>query len=353
MTLYAQWKTYYTVTYNGNNGTSEKQTAKVKQGVQTTTLASTLFTKPANKVFKGWNTNSNKSGDQYNPETNYTINSNLTLYAIWESANTLYSQISASNYGQLVNYSIDGCNNWKIFYKDSSNNVFMILGNCLEYSKFPQGTGISKYNGQWSDATTINWGTAYTGADTYSGASAISSSVASKFMIGYVSSYPSSTRRNVKAIASIADTSKWEKFLTPTLKQKGALAIGSPSAEMVVASAKQKISNINITITYNARGASFNNSYCLHSWGAGYDSLYYPNVSYYVATPVNYGESKNSDSILCIVSGSKIGCGSAGWSGTENWQNIFGTYYASLRPVICIPSNVNAGFDGTRWQLDI
>ena len=357
LTLYAQWKTYYTVTYNGNNGTSEKQQVQVKQGATSKTLGINNFTKVSNKVFKGWNTKSDKTGTAYNPETNYTINSNLDLYAIWETATNLYSQITASNYGNKVNYSIEGCNNWEILYKDSSNNVFMIMENCLEYDKFPSGTGISKYSDIYSNSRTINWGTAYTGANTYSGASAINSTTATKFMINYVIQYPSSTRRNVKAIASLADTSKWSKFVSQPLQNQGAVAVGSPSSEMIIASVKQKFpNNANITgisITYTERGASFNNRYYYSVGLSYYAAVYDHNEIYYTLTPMDYGTSSYSDSILSKVTGSSIGVTTAGWGGTENWQNIFGNYYGGIRPVICIPSTVKAGFDGVKWQLDL
>lgn len=86
-TLYAVWKANtYTVSYNANGGTGAP-------GAQTKTYGVTLklsSTKPTrtNYNFKGWGTSASSTTVAYAPGANYTANSAITLYAIWELAYT-------------------------------------------------------------------------------------------------------------------------------------------------------------------------------------------------------------------------------------------------------------------------
>lgn len=84
LTLYAIWKANtYTVTYNANGGTGAP-------AAQTKTYGTTLklsTTKPTrtNYNFKGWSTSASGSV-VYAAGANYTNNSAVTLYAVWELA---------------------------------------------------------------------------------------------------------------------------------------------------------------------------------------------------------------------------------------------------------------------------
>lgn len=87
ITLYAVWKANtYTVSYNANGGTGAP-------GNQTKTYGKTLVlssTRPTrtNYNFLGWGTTASSTTVSYNPGSNYTSNSGITLYAIWQLAYT-------------------------------------------------------------------------------------------------------------------------------------------------------------------------------------------------------------------------------------------------------------------------
>lgn len=76
--------TTYTVTYKANNGTEE---ADVVDDNALTVQDNNTFTAPSGKLFNGWNTEANGSGDPY--AVNASVTSDLTLYAQWEDAYTV------------------------------------------------------------------------------------------------------------------------------------------------------------------------------------------------------------------------------------------------------------------------
>lgn len=75
-------KPSYTVSYNANNG-SNAPADQTKWYNETLTLSST---KPirTNYIFKGWGTSSTSTTVAYSSGAAYTVNDNLTLYAIWQ-----------------------------------------------------------------------------------------------------------------------------------------------------------------------------------------------------------------------------------------------------------------------------
>jgi len=79
VTVRANWLSYYTVKYNTNGGTYEKESEQVKEG---TNIALGIPTKEGNK-FLGWGLSKNSSS--YVSQL-INVNSNCTVYAIWEPA---------------------------------------------------------------------------------------------------------------------------------------------------------------------------------------------------------------------------------------------------------------------------
>jgi uncharacterized repeat protein (TIGR02543 family) len=87
ITLYAIWKANtYTVTFNANGGTGAPGNQTKTYGT-TLTLSSTKPTR-TNYNFLGWSTSSTANSAIYSAGGNYTDNSAVTLYAVWELAYT-------------------------------------------------------------------------------------------------------------------------------------------------------------------------------------------------------------------------------------------------------------------------
>ena len=87
VTLYAVWKANtYTVKYDANGGTGAPANQTKTYGTALT-LSSTKPTR-TNYNFKGWGTSASDTTVAYAAGANYTANSDVTLYAIWELAYT-------------------------------------------------------------------------------------------------------------------------------------------------------------------------------------------------------------------------------------------------------------------------
>lgn len=85
VTLYAQWSANsYTVLYNANGGTGAPAN-QIKYHDTTLTLSSTKPTRTYYN-FLGWGTSASATTVAYAPGANYTNNSAITLYAVWELA---------------------------------------------------------------------------------------------------------------------------------------------------------------------------------------------------------------------------------------------------------------------------
>lgn len=83
LALYAIWIPHtYPVTYDANGGTGAPNVQTKTQDV-TLTLSSTIPTRDGHD-FKGWNTASDGSGTTYAAGSNYTGNTALKLYAMWQ-----------------------------------------------------------------------------------------------------------------------------------------------------------------------------------------------------------------------------------------------------------------------------
>lgn len=86
-TLYAIWKANtYTVKYNANGGSGAPANQTKTYGT-TLKLSSTKPTR-TNYTFKGWGTSASATTVSYAAGANYTNNSAITLYAVWELAYT-------------------------------------------------------------------------------------------------------------------------------------------------------------------------------------------------------------------------------------------------------------------------
>ena len=153
---------------------------------------------------------------------------------------TLVSQITGSDYGKAINYSAtvkgEQINNWKVFYNDG-NNVYIILDNYLENRLLPNETNLQ---------------------------------------IGYKYSVYSNVSRE-KLLEGLTTESYWSEFANGV---EGALATGTPTAEMLIKSYNEKKE---VNLNYIDRPTLDRD-----------ETLYVPNKSgidncnaYWLATPCN------------------------------------------------------------------
>ena len=83
-TMTITWETRTcTISYNGNGGTGAPAGATVNQGA-TTTISSVKPTRTGHK-FLGWSTSSTATSATYTSGQSITVNSNLSLYAVWQA----------------------------------------------------------------------------------------------------------------------------------------------------------------------------------------------------------------------------------------------------------------------------
>lgn len=79
----ATYAATYTITFNANTGTGSASLSNTAGSV--TLNSGSSFTK-SGKVLLGWDANSNATTATYSPSASYSLNANVTLYAIWGDA---------------------------------------------------------------------------------------------------------------------------------------------------------------------------------------------------------------------------------------------------------------------------
>ena len=271
-------------------------------------------------------------GNAENTDTDDDDENNTTV--------TLADKVTPTNYGDVINYSANGISDWKIFYNDGSN-VFIIMTDYMDAEYLPTDLDWSGYeHTTWPQTTPVK-----------TGASDIDSTVADKFMLSWVDSYPSSQIDSIKVVASLMDTDIWADFAEGV---DGAMAIGTPTLEMYVAS-------------WNAKG---------------YTKLYCNNMNekgYYIGTTTNPETASidmpTSDDLLyyaeipeddfeppCGMWFASPGSANVQYLMSFGWSNkMIGTYfddtsYLGNRVVVCLPEGTlgtkTTAADGTvTWTI--
>ncbi len=110
VTLYAQWKQVFTITYNANGGSGAPSDQSKVQG-DTITLSTNKPTKTGN-TFTGWNTSSGGSGTSYATGATYSADSSITLYAQWKpNVVTIKFNINGGTLKSSSPYAVDSNGN--------------------------------------------------------------------------------------------------------------------------------------------------------------------------------------------------------------------------------------------------
>lgn len=255
------------------------------------------------------------------------------------------SEISKDNYGQYINYGIDinGDNNttndWRIFYKDANNNVYIIASDYVLIS----GTYTS--NPVYKTALNIS---------EYTGMSNISQTLADKFHFEYKNDYPNSVNDNIKAIAYLFDQSVWGKYVVDGI---GEYAIGSPTFELFRKSWNEKFLNVTgyYQIYYTKTSSGFGAD---RSSGTG--TRPYISASNYNDTLYNISStSKCSGCWFAAPSKSGVSYMILVTNYTNNSCRLdYSTYTTSnsygLRPVVILKGDAKVHYDteNTIWKIN-
>ena len=99
-----------TVTFNPNDGVENAATVTVPDGQKVAAGDIPVFTAPADKAFKYWNTASDGTGTIYvdnNALTALTINADATFYAIWDRVPIVTSLKSTSGNGAITKSALE------------------------------------------------------------------------------------------------------------------------------------------------------------------------------------------------------------------------------------------------------
>lgn len=138
----------YTITYNANGGNGAPSNQIKKHG-ENITLSSVKPTKTG-YTFTGWNTSSNGSGTSYSSGGIYSNNSNVTLYAQWQSV---------SNYTVTVYLQGELINNYTVVPGNNLNDRFVVSSEEeIRYKTCTNGATINATIGRSNNMTvaTIN-----------------------------------------------------------------------------------------------------------------------------------------------------------------------------------------------------
>lgn len=149
VTLYAQWTTItpssYTVTYDSNDLTGTTTTDTGAPGVNYTVLSNT-FPAPTGHRFIKWNTSASGNGTSYVSGSTFVLNSDVTLYAIWEDEIT-------------VTYDANGGSGTMSSYKGIAGDTYIVLPNTFVRSGYQFK--------EWNEDANKN-GTSWNPGDTFS-----------------------------------------------------------------------------------------------------------------------------------------------------------------------------------------
>ena len=278
-------------------------------------------------------------------------------------AQTLAEIIEPMNYGDPIEYSANGVEDWKVFYNDGTN-VFIITSDCIPYEKVPTSLGLTQ-NGTKG----VYWENP---EDKQS--KEVATTVANKFKADWVNYITDSTTvyEDVTMAADLLDTTAWSGFVSTEMRAAGALAIGGPTAEMWVESWNAKgigkypvLYDVNFGTYKKEADDDYNGygEYRVFVWGsedlddssatpliasstyteAYNDSLYFLNTGYYGSSPAKGVEY---DSFLFGVY--TFANNRYIWTAQAD-EVISYVGEIGLRPVVCLPANAVATLQNGTW----
>ncbi len=179
----------------------------------------------------------NKNGTDSSESINLTFTVTKP-YSDSENIALTISMIDIDIYGaKVTNYKVETLSDWRIFHKDEAGRIYLIS------NYYVMRNSRSDYLPTSTKGTVLNKGTklSYIGnfaniISEYTGSDWIIENTnpdAQKLLSKFLAEYPTSTNKNMKAIAYMMDTDSWSKFVDNTYAE---YAIGGPTLELFCAS---------------------------------------------------------------------------------------------------------------------
>ena len=322
-------KKNFIITYDANGGTGVPDTQEANIG-DTVNINFTTIPTRTNFKFLGWATTNDATTAVYTEggTENFTMPaSNVTLYAVWEEI----EQITVSNYGEYVdlgtNYvkgnALDissteteiAVEDWRIFYKDSTGGVYLILADYLPYSY----------------ESTVGSGLKNAGTD-------------------YPYNWRSNTSRS-DLLTRLQDTTAWNKLLSSNYINKGITVKGAVEMEIYKESWNAK-GYTTMYLSKNTNGyyagtnkTSTSDNYDFSSSAGFSDTLYYSHkesLSNYYGFWLNCYCGAGVSSVMRVR-----------YDGTVYGSSYNNDHYG-IRPCVYIPSEVELTKDSDGiWRIEL
>ena len=289
-----------------------------------------------------------------NLEIVITIDSFSPFYISILSADGVANRITSANDGDKIEYSYGGVSDWRVLYNDG-NNVFIITSDYLNINNLPSGTGMAtkgSYIAYWSNIPELQ---------------TLDSQQLNLFRIGKKGYTLNNINNNSKCVSTLLKTSNWSKFVNPKI---ATYAIGAPTIEMWMQSWNEKYPNEKLEYGTNANGylvateggildtnvpiatmqatTGYKTAKTNLSITGTYGNMYYPHPSDKAATYYSsFGYLLASPSGMSAGNIMDIGC-----DGLVNGRNGATQSYYSLRPVVCLNSDVILTKSNGIWKIN-
>lgn len=254
-------------------------------------------------------------------------------------------KITAENYGDKINYSANGIDDWKIFYNDGEN-IFIITSSLIPNSKVQDSIGLESRKNKYLGNYNVIWDWDNPEFTKYSGANSIDIDLAKKYQLEWIERHPDGTNLNMNVVASLLDENNWSAFVDSNYAES---AIGSPTLEMFVKSWNEKYPNRKLYYCDGEYGycigeqenPTTNGVYGIEElkqdklYNIAPEQLTDDGSGFTLASPNARGEDR-----VCSVGKSNV-----------SLRDPFGDY-EGVRPVVCLKSDVKLKNENGVWIIE-
>lgn len=275
----------------------------------------------------------NKNTGAIKTDLGYVIEGKLDDYVGFFASDIANSEDKGQYYGAIVKgyecENSEGVTEWRIFYADQ-NNIYLITDESIDFKYMPKSK-LGKTLVQ--DSANSKYVAFSSIIGEYEGSKDIQeNSLAKKWLSQFLKGYPNSKNQNIKAVAYMMDTDVWKVFAG----EKAEYAIAGPTIELFCASYQDTHPDKYIICDVFSPGykARWNDepyaaNYYVDNIAKGEFNKIYVNQGY------TFWLSSPGPEVSCV---SRSFGGAS--TGTIDSYYLQETYGGSLRPVVCLKSNV-------------